>query len=193
MTDTRPITENPVDQLEQASAVVSEVLGNISPEQMSLPTVNDEWDVRTLVNHLVMGNEWSAENIRTGGAPRPSGDAIGDRDPAAAYGESAQTMIAAFREPGALGRTVQMPFGEMPGAGLAAFRVADLITHAWDLAQATGQSTDLSPELCEAAFVVVRQRLDGRDRAQTPFKDEVPVPAGACAADRLAGYLGKRG
>lgn len=159
---------------------------------MTLPTPSDEWDVRTLINHLVLGNTWSADVVRTGNAPRPSGDAIGDRSPLDAYQESWQAASEAFAEPGALGRTVQMPFGEMPAAGLAMFRFNDLLSHAWDLAKATGQNTDLPPELCEAALAMSRQRLEGVDREHLPFKDEVPVPPDAPAADRLAGYLGKQ-
>jgi hypothetical protein len=29
------------------------VLANVRPEQMSLPTPDDEWDVRALINHIV--------------------------------------------------------------------------------------------------------------------------------------------
>lgn len=185
-------TQSPVAMLTQADAVFREVLAGVTPDQMALPTPSDEWDVRALVNHVVLGNTWSAENIRSGDAPRPSDDLIGDRDPMEAYTASADAMLAAFAEPGALGRTVKMPFGEMPGAGLAMFRFSDLLTHAWDLAKATGQSTDLAPELCEVALSMSRQYLDGRDRTHMPFKDAVEVPESACAADRLAGYLGKR-
>ena len=188
MSDAR---QNPIALLKQADEVFRSVLGNVGAEQMSLPTVNDEWDVRALINHVVLGNTWAAANVRTGNAPRPSGDIIGERDAMAAYADSAAEMIAAFAEPGALGRTVTMPFGEMPAAGLAMFRMTDLLSHSWDLAQATGQSTDLAPELCEAALAMSRQRLEGMDRANLPFKDEVHVPEEACAADRLAGYLGK--
>jgi uncharacterized protein (TIGR03086 family) len=183
--------QNPINQLKQADEVFRSILAPVSPEQMSLPTVNDEWDVRGLVNHVVSGNTWAAEMVRTGEAPRPSGDVIGAREPMQAYDDSARAMLDAFAEPGALGRTLTLPFGEMPAAGYAAFRFGDLIAHAWDLAQATGQSTDIAPDLCEAALVMVRQRLDGMDRANLPFKEEVHVPADACAADRLAGFLGK--
>jgi uncharacterized protein (TIGR03086 family) len=183
---------DPVALLEQADSVFREVLGNVTPEHMDLPTVNDEWDVRRLINHIVLGNAWAAENVKTGNAPRPSGDLLGDRDPIDAYTESADAMIAAFREPGALQRTVTMPFGEFPAAGLAAFRFTDLLSHAWDLAEATDQDCDLAPDLCESALAMSRERLDGRDRAQLPFKDEVLISAGAPAASRLAAYLGKQ-
>jgi uncharacterized protein (TIGR03086 family) len=90
-----------------------------------------------------------------------------------------------------LQRTVAMPFGEFPAAGFAMFRFGDLISHAWDLAKATDQDSDLAPELCETALAMSRQRLDGRDRSGLPFKDEVSISLEACAADRLAAYLGK--
>ena len=186
------LTGNPLDQLKEAQGVFLDVLSNVRPEQMSLPTPDDEWDVRALINHVVLGNTWAAENVKTGRAPRPSGDIIGERDPLEAYTKSADAMMASLEEPGALSRMVTMPFGEMPAAGLAGFRFVDLIVHAWDLAKATGQDTDLAPDLCEAALAMSRQRMARMDRGNLPFKDEVPVPADAPAADRLAGFLGRQ-
>ncbi len=183
---------DPVQILRQADAAFSDVLANVAPEQLSLPTVNDDWDVRALINHVINGNRWGAEVLRIGDAPRPGDDAIGERAPIDAYRESADAILSAFDEPGALGRTLQMPFGEIPGAGFAALRYSDLIGHAWDLAKATGQSTNIAPEVCEMALVMARQRLGGMDRAQLPFKDEVILAADACPADRLAAYLGKQ-
>lgn len=188
----RSAQTDPVALLEQADGIFRDILANVTPDQMDLPTPNDEWDVQRLINHLVVGNTWAAANVRTGNAPRPSGDGIGDRSPQEAYAESADDMLAAFREPGALQRTVTMPFGEFPAAGFAAFRFTDMISHAWDLAKATGQNSDLAPELCETALTMSRQRLDGRDRSALPFKDEVSISLEACAADRLAAYLGKQ-
>jgi uncharacterized protein (TIGR03086 family) len=182
---------NPLDMLRQANVVFMGILANVTPDQMNLPTVNEDWDVRALINHLVAGNQWMAELVKTGDAPRPSGDAIGDRDPKEAYAASWQTLIAALEEPGVLDRTVQMPFGEVPAGAAVVLRFGDTLAHAWDLAKATGQNTDLAPELCEAALAMAQQRLEGQIRGTGRFKEEVPVPADACAADRLAGYLGK--
>lgn len=182
---------SPVALVEQANGVVTEIIANIRPDQMELPTVNDDWTVRDLINHLVRGNVWSVQNLATGGAPRPTEDLIGDQAPLDAFTTTAAEMLAAYKQPGALDVVVKMPFGEMPGAGLAMFRFSDLISHAWDLARATGQDTNIAPQLSEAALAMAKARLESMDRAQTPFKAEVPVPADASAADRLAGYLGK--
>jgi hypothetical protein len=78
----------------------------------------------------VLGNIWAAENLKTGSAPRPGGNVIGDREPVEAYTTTADAMMASFEEPGALSRMVTMPFGELPVAGLAGFRFVDLIVHA---------------------------------------------------------------
>jgi Mycothiol maleylpyruvate isomerase N-terminal domain len=47
-------TSNPLDQLRDAHEVFLDVLSNVRPEQMSLPTPDDEWDVRALINHVVL-------------------------------------------------------------------------------------------------------------------------------------------
>jgi uncharacterized protein (TIGR03086 family) len=65
--------------------------------------------------------------------------------------------------------------------------------HSWDIAAATGQSTDIAPELAAQALAAWRSRLgDGQRPAGMPFDDPQPVPAGATAADELAAYLGRR-
>ena len=48
-------TGSPLDQLRKAHEVFLKVLRNVDPEQMSLPTPDDEWDVRALINHVVLG------------------------------------------------------------------------------------------------------------------------------------------
>jgi hypothetical protein len=65
--------------------------------------------------------------------------------------------------------------------------------HAWDLAKATGQSTDLNPalaaQLLTGAQAMVSPEFRGPEGA--PFGFEVAVDPTACAADRLAGFLGR--
>ena len=181
-----------LERLRQAKVIFGDVLENVTPDQMGLPTVNDDWDVRALINHVVMGNQWSAENVRTGNAPRPSGDAIGDRHPREAYAESANLMMAAFAEPGALGRigadAVRRDVRQRTG-GHALHRSA--LPRLGSGAGHRAEHRSRPGAVRGRARPSHAQRLDGRDRAQTPFKDEVPVPADAPAADRLAGYLGK--
>lgn len=69
----------------------------------------------------------------------------------------------------------------------------NLLAHAWDLAIATGQPTNLDPELADYVLAFSKQmtsrpvlRGDGRRfGAEQPCGDERP------AADRVAAFLGR--
>ncbi|MDP9370240.1 MAG: hypothetical protein M3Q03_18535 [Chloroflexota bacterium] len=69
----------------------------------------------------------------------------------------------------------------------------ELLIHGWDLARATGQRTDLAPDLAERSLGSWRAWFGDRPRgASGLFDPEQPVPEGAGAADRLAAFLGRR-
>jgi uncharacterized protein (TIGR03086 family) len=78
-------------------------------------------------------------------------DALGD-DPVAAFCTRRDAMVAAFKEEGALERTCAHPIGDIPGAQLMGFRVADHTLHAWDLARAIGADEALDAELVETVW-----------------------------------------
>lgn len=73
-------------------------------------------------------------------------DHLGD-DPVGAFAALSDEMSKAFREPGALRRTVHHPAGDRRGRTLLDMRVMDFTIHAWDLATAIGADASLDPEL----------------------------------------------
>ena len=75
-----------------------------------------------------------------------AGDNLGD-DYKGAFHRAADDANDAFDDPGAMDRIVKLPFGEMPAGMAVNIAIFDVATHAWDLAKATGQSTDLDPEV----------------------------------------------
>jgi uncharacterized protein (TIGR03086 family) len=79
-----------------------------------------------------------------------------------------------------------------PGSMLVQQLIIELLTHGWDLARATGQDTNLAPEVAEETLGVVQSWY--RDQPRGPgnaFGPEQPTPAIASPADRLAAYLGR--
>ena len=74
---------------------------------------------------------------------------------------------------------VKMPFGEMPGRAVLGLAMTDNFTHGWDLAQATGQSTDLAPELAaqllESSRQMIQPAFRGEDGA-APFGPRAGMP-----------------
>ena len=81
------------------------------------------------------------------------------RTPSPAYDASADSAAAAFEAPGALDAPCAVSYGPVPGSIYAGHRFIDVLIHGWDLASATGQPTDLDPQLVDACWDVVRPQL----------------------------------
>jgi len=168
------------------------VLTRIQPGQLDAPTPCASWDVRSLINHVTGSARWWAGTITGAADPAAADYAAGDY--AAAYQESIQIALAAFGADGVLDRTVRLPFGELPGAVVLGMAATEQFTHGWDLARATGQPTDLDPDL--AAELLGQARLAITDAYRGPDGEALfgPVrqaPAGASPADQLAAFLGR--
>ncbi|CAA9570154.1 MAG: hypothetical protein AVDCRST_MAG19-2696 [uncultured Thermomicrobiales bacterium] len=184
-------TGNPLEMHAAALAEMRRVVEGMGPDQLGVATPCAEWDARALLNHVVGGNRMAAALVAGEVPPDRNGDFLGE-DPFGAFAASAEAAEAALRGQGVLTRTFRTPFGEAPGSVLAAMRASDVLIHAWDLARATGQPTDLNPTLCEAALAIARGRMAGAERKPGgPIGPEVAVPTGAPACDRYAGFMGR--
>src|SRR5205814_272264 len=84
---------------------------------------------------------------------------------------------------GAQEKIVKLPFGDFPGSIYMGLATSDTFTHGWDLAKATGQSTDLDPELAgqllDAAALLVPDQFRGDE--PMPFGPKMEAPANATA------------
>ena len=179
-----------LDAFDRAAAAATNVVADITDDQYGLPTPCTEWTVRNVLNHLVTGNLMTVAVVGGKSHPDRTVDRLGP-DPKATFATSLTEARAALAEPGLMERTVTTPMGEAPGSVFTDMRIAELIVHAWDLAKATGQSTDVDPELVAVVHQTWQNRLGDRPRSLTPFDDPQPVPDDATAADRLAAYLGR--
>jgi uncharacterized protein (TIGR03086 family) len=177
-----------MDQLaahQGAQDLFANVLANVNPDQLDLPSPCTEWNAKGIIEHVIGGNQ----RVQQLAGRQPA--ALADNFEAA-HAVAAQGAQAVFAAPDGLTRSFQLPFGPMPGAGFVGLRMSDVFTHAWDLAKATGQSADLDPELArealEAARKFMRASLRGPGR---PFGEERACPSGRPAADELAAFLGR--
>ncbi len=177
---------------EQAVSVTKSVLATVKPDQLDDPTPCASWKVRDLINHIVGGSYFFAAAMN---GEAPGGDApdFASGDYRSAYEEGSKQAIAAFAAPGALERLVKVPFGEFPGVAWMGLATTDTFTHAWDLAKATGQSTNLAPELAEQLLARAREAISDAIRGDEPmpFAPEKRCADNAAPADRLAAFLGR--
>ena len=181
------------ENLDRAIAAATAVVATVTPEQLSLTTPCASWDVKGLLNHMIGATHFFANAVE--GTPPPAGDApdFTAGDVKANYSAGTSRLQAAFGAEGVLEKMLTLPFGTMPGAAFAGMAATDVFTHAWDLAKATGQSTDLDPELSarllEQSKVAIQAGFRGPEGA--PFGPEATAPAESTNADRLAAFLGR--
>jgi uncharacterized protein (TIGR03086 family) len=178
-----------VEQLSRALSAVGDLIEGVRQEQWSATTPCTDWTVRELVNHLVGMNLVFTALLSDQAPPERGADRLGD-DPVGAYRASGSALAAAFDRPGVLERSYQGPLGAATGRDRLQIRLYDLLTHGWDLAQATGQPAGLPNDLAEQALEFARRQLSGQPRTGR-FAPAQAVSDDAPAIDRLAAFLGR--
>ncbi|MBW0013142.1 TIGR03086 family metal-binding protein [Mycobacterium sp.] len=179
---------DPLVAHQRAQDAFAGVLANVRPEQFGDPTPCSEWTIHDLIEHVIGGNErvvmWSGSSDEP--PPRPD-------DICAAHRASAAAAQEVFARPDGMSITFTLPFGEIPGQMFIGMRTSDVLTHAWDLAVATGQSTNLDPELAAEQLGAVRAFVGPQFRGSgRPFGDELPCSSERPPADQLAAFLGRK-
>ena len=193
------ITPNPVALLQQTTARTKAVIAGVRQSQLNDPTPCAQWNVHGLVNHLIGGLEFTAAGIA--GIPtaiRPSeaeSSQINERNMgnlAQAYNDRLAHLLALAAEPGALERTAQTPFGDMPVNQIFVGTVMDQLIHCWDLAKATGQDTTLDADLVDFAFPMLQSGFADMGRQAGFIGPEQAVPDNASQLDKLIAYMGRQ-
>src|SRR6476646_1591798 len=101
---------------DRALDATTTIVANIDVGQLGLPTPCPDFDVRTLVNHLISGNYRFVDFAHgaRGEAVPALGDYVQD-DALTPYRESAAAVSQVWHEPGVMERTVHLPIGDVPG------------------------------------------------------------------------------
>lgn len=151
--DMREMHEPALDQTGQ-------IVAGVSPEHLGLSTPCSEWEVQTLLGHMIGGNLNSAATAEGTAGPSSDQETTGE-SPAEAYRRSAEAVKRAWREPGRLDNMDEMLMGTLPGQAVLKVRLLETITHGWDLAHATGQTTAYDEDLVQAALQIAHPSLSG--------------------------------
>jgi uncharacterized protein (TIGR03086 family) len=178
---------DPLVAHQRAQDAFAGVLAQVSPDQFGAPTPCAEWTIRDLIEHVIGGNEqvgpWSGGPEVTSARPD---------DIVSAHRAAAAAAQEVFAAPDGMTTMFKLPFGEIPGQVFIGMRTSDVLTHAWDLATATGQATDLDPELAAEQLAAVRAFVGPQFRGPgMPFGDEKPCSSERAPADQLAAFLGR--
>ena len=149
---------------------------------LDAPTPCDDWDVRTLLNHMLDTQHFfvGAARGEEVSPPSPSPpELIGD-DAVAAFDRARAETLSTFAEPGVIEKTG-------PSLGIA---FSDLLLHGWDLAKATGQDATMPEGLPAAGYEMIHGRFTDEQRKGV-FNPEITVAPDASPQDKLLAYTGR--
>lgn len=165
----------------------------VGSDQWDLPTPCSDWDVRTLVNHVVAECLWVPRLLagRTAAevGDELDGDLLGD-DPVKAFDMAAAAAVLAAYDDDALRRVVHLTFGTAGGEEYLCESFADVLIHTWDLAHAAGLPDRLDPELVDACadwFAAAEASY----REAGVIADRRPLPPDADRQTRLLAAWGR--
>ncbi|MFB7676961.1 TIGR03086 family metal-binding protein [Kitasatospora purpeofusca] len=189
--DPRPLYLLALDQLEK-------LIAEAAPETLDRPTPCTEYDLRTLLSHVVGGVHrlaYMGEGGHCEDVAAATGELPDDGWPAA-LGRARTRVTAAWAEDAKLDRPTFAPWGEVPGRAAVGGYVLETVTHAWDIARAldTDPPLDerLDERLAEAALGIALAVLPAEPRGgAVPFGPVRTAPAEAGPYTRLAAYLGR--
>ncbi|WP_307808261.1 TIGR03086 family metal-binding protein [Streptomyces oryzae] len=179
----------------RATAQAATLIAAVRPEQLDGPTPCSEYDVRSLLGHLVSGarriatvpegSEGKGPDVPewTAGVPAEQWPEL--------YEDGRKRMIAAWESDTVMDAVVTVPWGRMPGRIALSGSVMETAGHTWDLARAIGWSGELDEEVARFALNTAQQALPAEGREHMPFGEVQQAPEGADTYARLAAWLGR--
>jgi uncharacterized protein (TIGR03086 family) len=182
--------------MKQVIDSTDKVVKGTTPDQLRIQSPCTEWTVRDVINHITGGSTMFAVCVEEGSVPDDllgqlmTGDNLGD-DYIKSWEIASSRAVAAFESPGALDKTVKLPFGEMPAGIALNIAVFDVLTHAADIATATGQTID-DTALVETALELGHQMVGPDLRVPGVFDAEQPAPDGSTPVVRLLAFAGRK-
>ncbi|WP_042387278.1 TIGR03086 family metal-binding protein [Streptacidiphilus melanogenes] len=179
--------------LRACAAETVRVLRGIDPAALDAPTPSAEWDLRAVVNHLVL---WTAHNfaLRAEGGSVPAEwyerDFTADPGWAEAYAQQVDKALAAWSDPSVWEREMPMGDSAVPAAAIAGMILLEFALHGWEAAQGSGQTYTLDDATATAVLGQVEQWAQ-MFREYSGFADPIAVPADAPPFTRALALSGR--
>jgi uncharacterized protein (TIGR03086 family) len=183
----------PTNLLESAIASTRVVLERVDASQMRDPTPCEQWNVSQLINHIV-GEQFYFLGVLAGEIRTDKPIDFSKGKFLKAFDDGSNLCVEAFGHEGVMSEILTLPSTEITGFSFVRVAATDIFVHGWDLARATGQSTDLSPDLAAKLLVAAKIATPPimRSVSGSPFAPERASTIGSSEADQLAAYLGRR-
>jgi uncharacterized protein (TIGR03086 family) len=184
---------DPRPHYDRALHWAQQLVAGTRADQLDDPTPCPEFDVRTLLGHLV-ATVGRARVIGEGGAPFsvPSlVTGVADGGWADAFAAAVHELWPVWSADELLDAPRSVPWGEVPGRAALWGYVNETLVHGWDLALATGQPTEADADLAEITLAGARAQIPASVRSgPVPFAPVVEPAPDAGPTERLANWSG---
>ena len=174
----------------EALYILDAVAKRVPPDAWDNQTCCSDWTAREVAGHA----SWVTRSIgSTTGAfdspeRQPEAEVAGD-DPAAAIAAAVAATHAALDTEGALQTVAETPVGVMPVDSFIGTIWVDALTHAWDIADATGLAHGISDEMAIAAKASLEPISDV---LRGPGRFDDPIEGGPDPVAAFIGFTGRR-
>jgi uncharacterized protein (TIGR03086 family) len=181
------------EEMAAAAAEAARVVSGVRTGQFTAPTPCADWDMHALLNHTILWTAFSAER-RARDEPLP--DDLMNRDFAAepgfaaTYAAQIDKAVAAWSDPAAWARDLNVMGSPTPAADIAALLIAEMVLHGWDIARASGQEYSGPDAVVTAAAAAVDANA-GMFRQYGGFAAPVSLAGPGSALDRLLAASGR--
>jgi uncharacterized protein (TIGR03086 family) len=167
------------------------LVARVPPDRWDAPSPCEGWCAADVVDHVI-GDLRGIQGYATGRQAESVADprSAARDDPLAAWRTARADMTAAL-DAAALAQTVHLPWGgDMALRDFVERYPLEILVHAWDLAQATGQAAALDPDLVGGALETARLFAPA-GRAAGLIGPERAVPGDADDLTRLLAIFGR--
>ncbi len=180
------------EQLAVIIPMLKQVGNGIQPAQYDDATPCVAFTVQGVLGHMTDLASAYAPAFRGDAPPADIGAPAADRiDCGARFQAAMDALLSAVESPGALQRTIDTPFGPMPGATFARLVAFDGLIHGWDLATSTQQEWSPPESVVAEVDAFARQAIAPEMRDGDTFAAEAEPPVDATALLRLVAFSGR--
>ena len=181
-------------QMLPAAEAAARIVLEIPEVKLDAPTPCAGWDVRALVNHMILWSargEAAARKLPVTG-PGEDHDFTAEPRWAQRYEEQVRKTAEAWQDPAAWEGGTCVTGGKegMPAVFIGGILFGECVAHGWDLAVAAGREPAFPSGVVRAAWEQLVPTAEvGREYGA--FGAEVPVPEDAPLLDRFIGLSGR--
>lgn len=178
----------------RAATSTAKVVGAIEPSQLTAPTPCAEYDVRSLINHLLFwGPSLEAAARKEARMPPAAAESdidltTGDRTPDLA--NQLLRTADAWSDPTAWDGVTSLGGQDSPAPLIGGMVLVEFVVHGWDLARATGRQATYDDDVLDYVHnEALGHAAFGREMGL--YGPEIPVSPDAPVLNRTLGLTGR--